>query len=417
MNFIEKELDLAKQIYGQYAISVEQAIQKCDEISVSIHCWQCDDGTGLEGSGLPMSGGIIATGNHPGKAKTFDQITADLEKAFSYIPGKKKVNVHAIYLDNKGHFIDRNEIEPQHFNKWIDWANKLDIGMDFNPTFYSHKMSESGFTLSNADEEIRRFWIEHGKRSRKIAAYMAQRTGKPVVNNIWIPDGDKEVPIDTAGPRKRLKDSLDQILSERYEGVIDAVESKLFGIGSESYVVGSHEFYMGYALSRKDVLITLDTGHFHPTETVSSKLSAVLQFAEGLLLHVSRPVRWDSDHVVNFDDETRAIMSELVRLDAFARTHVALDYFDGSVNRIMALAIGARNTRKAILEAFLQPVDFLKELEGRGDRSSRMAYTQEFKTLPFGLVWDAYCQQCGVPAGTEWITDAQNYEKAVLLKR
>lgn len=414
---ITKGLELAKEIYEPFNISVEKAIAQCDDTPITIHCWQCDDGKGLEGSGLPMSGGILATGNHPGKARTFEEITADLEKALSFIPGKKKVNVHAIYLDNMGQFVDRDEIEPKHFDKWIDWANRLDVGLDFNPTFYSHPKSESGFTLSNADEDIRRFWVEHGKRCRRIAAYMAQKTGKPVVNNIWIPDGDKEVPVDTASPRARLKESLDEILAQPYEGVIDAVESKLFGLGSESYVVGSHEFYMGYALKRGDVLITFDTGHFHPTETVSSKLSAVLGFAPGLLLHVSRPVRWDSDHVVAFDDETRAIMKELARLEAFDRIHIALDYFDGSVNRIMALAVGARNTRKALLEALLQPVKFFKELEKVGDRGSRLAYTQEFAAMPFSLVWDAYCSQSGVPVGADWISDALQYEKDVLLKR
>lgn len=403
--------ELAKEIYRSYGTDVDRAIEICNNIPITVHCWQTDDGRGLEGSGAAMSGGIQATGNHPKKATDFEEITADLEKALSYIPGEKKVNVHALYLDNMGKTVDRNKIEPKHFDKWIGWAKKNNLGLDFNSTFYSHPLSENGYTLSSSDEHIRSFWIEHGKRCRKIAAYMAEKLGKPVVLNTWIPDGEKEVPIDTLSPRLRLIDSLDQIFAEKYDNVIDSVEAKLFGIGSEAYVVGSHEFYMGYTLKRDNVLITFDTGHFHPTEVVSAKISAILPFVKGLLLHISRPVRWDSDHVVNFDDETRNIMTELVRLNAFNKVYIALDYFDASINRVIALASGARNTRKALLEALLQPNDMLKELERDGNKSARLAYSQEFKSLPFGLVWDYYCRKENVMAATLWIEDALKYEE------
>ncbi|MHB1153427.1 MAG: L-rhamnose isomerase [Eubacteriales bacterium] len=402
--------ELAKEIYASYGIDADKAMEICGSIPISVHCWQTDDGKGLEGSNTTMSGGIQATGNHPKKATNFEEITSDLEKALSYVPGVKKVNVHAIYLDNMGEFVDRDQIETKHFNKWIEWANKNHVGLDFNNTFYSHPLSENGYTLSSSDENVRAFWIEHGKRSRKIAAYIAEKTGKPVVLNTWIPDGEKEIPIDTLSPRLRLIDSLDQMFAEKYDNVIDSVESKLFGLGSEAYVVGSHEFYLGYALKR-DLLVTFDTGHFHPTEMVSMKISAVLPFLKGLLLHVSRPVRWDSDHVVNFDDETRNIMTELVRLNAFDKVIIALDYFDASVNRVIALAAGARNTRKALLEALLQPNDMLKELERSGNKSARLAYSQEIKSLPFGLVWDYYCQKENIMQTSEWIEDALEYEK------
>lgn len=416
MSLIEKGYELAKEVYAKYGVDVDEAIRRCDAVPITVHCWQADDGQGLEGSGLAMSGGIQATGNHPKRATNFEEITADLEKALSLIPGEKKVNVHAIYLDNGGSFIDRDQIEPKHFDRWIDWANAHGWGLDFNGTYYSHRLSENGYTLSNADDDIRNFWIEHGKRTREISAYIAERTGKPVVLNTWIPDGEKEVPIDTLSPRLRLIDSLDQIFEKKYDNVIDAVESKLFGIGSEAYVVGSHEFYMGYAMKRDDLLITLDTGHFHPTEMVSAKLSAMLPFVKGILLHVSRPVRWDSDHVVNFDDETRSIMAELVRLDAFDKVYVALDYFDASVNRVLALAAGARNTRKALLEALLQPTEMLKKLEKEQNNSVRLGLSQEIKSLPFGFVWDYYCEKQGVGSGSDWIAEAEAYEQGLQRK-
>lgn len=417
MSDIQKGYEIAREIYVKYGVDIDEAIEKCAQIPISIHCWQIDDVGGFEGKGGALTGGIQTTGNYPGKARNFEEMFSDLEKVLSYIPGVKKIGIHASYLDNKGKFVDRNEIEPEHFDKWIEFANKNGIGLDFNSTYFSHPKSESGYTLSSADEEIRKFWIEHAKRSRKISAYIAEKTGKPVVHNLWIPDGEKEVPIDTFSPRARLKDSLDQIFEEKYENVIDAVESKLFGIGSEAYVVGSHEFYMGYVMSRKDLAITLDSGHFHPTETVSSKLSAVFQFTDKVLLHVSRPVRWDSDHVVNFDDETRNIMSELARMQAYDKTYISTDYFDASVNRVMALGVGVRNTAKAILDSFLLPVEMLKEIEVKGDTSGRLALTQEIRALPIGLIWDAYCEKNGIPTSPEWIEDARKYERDVMLQR
>jgi len=411
---IQKGYELAKEIYQEIGIDIDRAIEICDQMPLSIHCWQGDDCTGFESKSGGLTGGIQATGNYPYKARNFEELASDLAQAFSYVPGEKKVNLHAFYLDDKK--ADRNEIEPQHFDRWIEWANKQSIGMDFNGTFFSHPLSKDS-TLSSSDETVRRFWIEHAVRVRKIAAYMAEKTGKTTVNNIWIPDGSKEVPVDTLSPRKRLAESLDEILAVKYDSVVDCVESKLFGIGSEAYVVGSHEFYMGYVLSRNNALLTLDTGHFHPTEAVSSKISPLLLFVPGLLLHLSRPIRWDSDHVVSFDEETRNIMGELVRLNVLDRVHMALDYFDASINRVMALAIGARNARKALLEALLTPVGRLIELEAKGDRSTSLALTEEWKAMPFSLVWDYYCARKGVPVGTGWIEDAKEYEQQTMRKR
>ena len=413
---IKKGYELAKEIYAQYGIDVDRAIETCDKTPLSIHCWQGDDCAGFENKGGELTGGIQATGNYPGKARNPKELRSDLELALSFIPGEKKVNLHAIYLDTD-EVVERNQIEPGHFEKWTDWACKNGLGLDFNPTFFSHEKGD-GLTLSSADEDVRAFWIEHDKRCRKIGQYFSEKTGKPCVINHWIPDGSKEVLIDTLSPRLRLKDSYNQILAEKYDGVIDALECKLFGIGSEAYVAGSHEFYMAYTMENKDkAIVTFDTGHFHPTEAVSPKISSVLAFSQSLLLHVSRPVRWDSDHVVNFDDETRAIMDEVVRMGVLDRVHFALDYFDGSVNRVVAWVVGARNTKKALLEALLQPVDKLKSLENDGDCSSRLAYTQEIKSLPFALVWDYYCQKSGCEVGLDWLEQVKKYESEVLLKR
>lgn len=417
MSNVQKGYELAKEIYQSYGIDVDRAIEKCNEIPLSIHCWQGDDICGFENSGSTNSGGIQATGNYPGKATTHEQLFSDLEMTLKLIPGEKKVGIHASYLETRNKNTDRNTISPEDFKIWADWAVDNNLGLDFNGTFFAHKMADSGYTLSSADSNIRDFWIEHGKHCRIISEYLSQRTGKPCVHNIWIPDGEKEVPIDTYSPRLRLTDSLNRILANNHPGVIDSVESKLFGIGSESYVTGSSEYYLGYSLTHNNTIITLDTGHFHPTETVSSKLSSILQFSKGILLHVSRPVRWDSDHVVTYDDELRAIMSELVRMDAFNKTYLSLDYFDGSINRIFAWVIGARNTRKAILEAFLQPVDKLQEIELCGDKSMRLAFTQELKTLPFGLVWDYYCEIQNVYIGLDWTEPVKKYEAEVQLKR
>lgn len=419
MDQIKKGYEIAKEIYAQYGIDVDKAIEICDKTPISIHCWQGDDVSGFEKAGGELTGGIQATGNYPGKARNAEELRADLELAMKFIPGTKKVNVHASYLEADG-FVDRNEIEPEHYANWADWAVEQGIGLDFNPTYFSHPKSENG-TLSAADEDVRKFWIEHGIRCRKVGAYFAERTGKPCVINHWTPDGDKEVPVDTISPRLRMKDSYDQIFeaTKDVKNVIDGIESKVFGIGAESYTVGSHEFCMGYVMSKnKDhIILTLDTGHYHPTEVVSAKLSSVFTFMDSVLLHVSRPIRWDSDHVVAFDDETRAIMDELVRLGKLENTYIATDFFDASINRIVAWVTGLRNTRKAMLNALLQPVDTMKALEAKGDLSARLAYVQEFKAMPFSLVWDYYCATKNASVGLEWLEQVRKYEKDVLSKR
>jgi L-rhamnose isomerase len=420
MSAIERAYELAREAYAAYGIDTEEAMRKLNEIPVSLHCWQFDDVLGLENTGRGLSGGIQTTGNYPGKARNFDELTKDFEKALSYIPGKNKVNIHAFYLDNGGAFVDRDAIEPHHFDSWTDWANAHGLGVDFNPTFFSHEKAADGYTLASADSGIRDFWIEHGIRSRKIAEHIGKKTGQTCVNNIWIPDGEKEFPVDTMAPRERFAEALDKMCGTGYSGgaAVDALESKLFGIGSEAYVVGSHEFVMGYVLSRQNMLLCMDEGHFHPTEVVSAKLSPALLFAKkGVLLHVSRPVRWDSDHVTAYDDETRALMREIVRLGQFDRTYIATDYFDASINRVMAMTIGARNTKKALLEALLQPVGQLRGLERDGDRSARLAITEELRAMPLSAVWDYYCRSQNVSCGMEWIRDAKAYEKAVLNAR
>ncbi len=419
MSNIEKGYELAKEIYAQYGVDVDKAIEICDQIPLSVHCWQGDDVAGFEKSSGALSGGIQTTGNYPGKARNAEELRADLAFAMKYIPGEKKVNIHASYLE-ADNFVDRNEIEPKHFDNWVNWAVENGYGLDFNPTYFSHPKSENG-TLSAADEDVRKFWIEHGIRCRRIGAYFAEKTGKTCVINHWTPDGDKEFPVDTLSPRLRLKDSYDQIFAatEDVKNVMDGIESKVFGIGLESYTVGSHEFCMGYVMNKKSdhIILTLDTGHYHPTEMVSAKLSSAYLFMEHVLLHVSRPVRWDSDHVVAFDDETRAIMDELVRIGKLSDTYIATDFFDASINRIVAWVTGLRNTRKAMLAALLQPVDAMKELEAKGDLSGRLAYTQEFKAMPFGLVWDYYCAKKGAGTGLDWLDDVRKYEKDVLSKR
>lgn len=420
MSTTQKGYELAKEAYAAYGVDVDKAMEKLDEIPVSFHCWQFDDVLGFENSGLGLSGGIQTTGNYPGKARNFGELSADFSKALSFIPGKNKVNVHASYLDNGGKAVDRDAIEPAHFDSWIDWANSEKVGLDFNPTFFSHKLADDGYTLGHRDRGVRDFWVEHGVRCRRISEYMGKKTGQVCTMNIWIPDGEKEVPIDTFGPRERFAESLDRMCTERTDERyhLDSLESKLFGIGSEAYVVGSHEFVMGYVLSRQNMLLTMDEGHFHPTEYVSPKLSSALLFAEkGVLLHVSRPVRWDSDHVVALDDETRALMREIVRIGDYSRTFIATDYFDASINRVMAMTVGARNAKKALLEALLQPVDTLKKLEAEGDNSARFAITEELKAMPLGLVWDYYCEKQGVPVGKAWIDEAKAYEKATLSSR
>ncbi len=416
---VKKGYEVAKEFYAQYGIDVDKMIEICDKTPLSIHCWQGDDVGGFEKKEGGLTGGIQATGNYPGKARTADELRSDLEFAMKYIPGEKKVNVHANYQEADT-FVDRNEIEPKHFEKWADWAVSQGIGLDFNPTYFSHPKSEKA-TLSSADEDIRKFWIEHGIRCRKIGEYFYKKTGKLCVINHWTPDGDKEFPMDTLSPRLRLKDSYDQIFeaTKDVEGVMDGIESKVFGIGAESFTAGSHEFCMGYVMSKNSdhIIMTLDTGHYHPTETVSAKLASVYAFSDHVLLHVSRPIRWDSDHVVNFDDETKAIMEELVRLGKLENTYIATDFFDASINRVVAWVTGLRNTRKALLAALLQPNDMLKEIEAKGDVSGRLAISQEFKAAPFSLVWDYYCQQKDAGVGLEWLDEVREYEKDVLSKR
>lgn len=413
---IEEKYLEAKEMYAQIGVDTDDVLKKLAEVKISMNVWQGDD---IEGflSDDEVSGGITVTGNHPGKARSPKELRQDLEKAYSLIPGKHKLNLHAIYLDTD-ETVDLNEIEPKHFEKWVDWAKEQDLGLDFNPTFFSHPMYKDGFTLASPDQEVRDFWIEHGKRSRKIAAYFGKELGQVAVNNFWVPDGYKDNPIDRLEPRKRLMTALDEIFEEELDKAytLDAVESKLFGIGAEAYTVGSHEFYMGYGLSRNK-LVCLDAGHFHPTEVISNKLSSLSLFSEGILLHVSRPVRWDSDHVVIMDDELQEIGKELVRNDLLAITHIGLDFFDATINRVAAWAIGTRNTIKAILKAMLEPTEQLKEIELKGDFTSRLAITEELKDFPFADVWNYYCQQNNVPVGLEWLKEAQAYEEEVLLKR
>ncbi|MBM4103866.1 MAG: L-rhamnose isomerase [Planctomycetes bacterium] len=416
---IEQAYRRAKEQYAQIGVNVDKAMAQLAKIPISLHCWQGDDVGGYEKVGAELSGGgIQATGNYPGKARTIEELRADVEKALSLIPGRHRLNLHACYIDNGGKFIDRNEMQPRHFRSWIDWAKANKLGMDFNPTYFSHPKATDGFTLSHPDKGIRNFWIEHGIACRKIGAAMGKALGSTTVTNVWIPDGYKDIPVDRTGPRERLADSLDKIFADKINPKyhLDAVESKLFGIGAESYTVGSHEFYMGYATSRQK-LLCLDAGHYHPTEMISEKISSVLMFCPGLLLHVSRPVRWDSDHVVILNDELFAIAQELVRSGKLDKIHIGLDFFDASINRIAAWVIGTRNMIKALLFAFLEPTAILKKAELKLDFTARLALMEELKTLPFAAVWDYYCMQKNVPVGAAWFHEVRQYEKNVLSKR
>ncbi len=399
-------------------MDTEATLDALKNVCISVHCWQGDDVAGFEAVDGDLTGGIQSTGNYPGKARTIDELRKDFAFAKSLIPGKKKLSLHAIYLDAGGKSIPRDEIAPEHFKSWIEWARENDLGLDFNPTFFSHPLSADGFTLSSDDEGVRRFWVEHGIRSRQISETFGRELGMTSVNNFWVPDGFKDIPVNRAKKRENLAKSYEEIFAlptdDRFN--LDAVESKLFGVGLESCTIGSHEFYLGCAMKHHK-LITLDTGHFHPTEFVSDKISSSLQYIDGVMLHVSRPVRWDSDHVVIFDDELKAIACEIRRGGFEKRVHIGLDFFDGSINRIACWAIGARNMEKAILWAALEPVAMLQKFEAEGDFTSRLAYLEEIKTLPFGLVWDAYCEKQGVPAGDKWIAEMKQYEKDVLSDR
>ncbi|MFK4886574.1 L-rhamnose isomerase [Lactococcus petauri] len=417
MSEVKKRYEEAKKRYAAIGVNTDEAIKKMADVKISMHCWQGDDVKGFLMPQGELTGGIMSTGNYPGAAHTPDELRQDLEKAYSLIPGKHKLNLHAIYLDTDEE-VDLNQIEPKHFTKWVEWAKKQGIGLDFNPTHFSHPMMKDGMTLSHPDKEVRDYWIEHGKRSRKIAEYMGKETGQTCINNFWMPDGMKDNPIDRYTPRKRMMEALDEIFEEKLneEYTMEAVESKLFGLGAEAYTVGSHEFYMGYGLTRNK-LICLDAGHFHPTEVISNKLSSLALFSKGIMLHVSRPVRWDSDHVVLMDDELQDIAKELVRNDLLSRTNIGLDFFDATINRIAAWVIGTRNTQKAILKAMLEPIQDLKEMELEFNFTKRIAYTEELKDFPYADVWNYFCEQNAVPVGLDWLEEVRNYEEEVLMKR
>lgn len=412
MNNNDKNYEIAKDIYKKYGIDTDQAIDKLKNIKISLQCWQGDDVSGFLNKN-ELSGGIAVTGNYPHKARTPEELRSDLEMALSLIPGKHKINLHAIYLDTDED-VELDQIEPRHFQKWVDWAKKNQLGLDFNPTCFSHRMADSGFTLSSRDEEVRKFWIEHCKRSRKIGAYFGKELGMKSVVNIWIPDGYKDNPYDKMTPRMLLKDSLDEIFSEplNKNHMIDTMESKLFGIGSESYTTGSSEFYYGYAV-KNDKAICLDAGHFHPTESIADKLSSVSLFTNEILLHVSRPVRWDSDHVVILDDELYKICQELVRNDLLHKAHIGLDYFDASINRVAAWVIGTRSLQKALLRALLEPQSILLGIEENLDSTTRLALTEELKLLPYGIVYDHLCKLENVSGSFDWLDQVKAYEKTL----
>lgn len=414
---LEQAYGLAKEVYAKVGINTDKAIKAALNVPVSVNCWQGDDVTGFEGAEGITGGGILATGNYPGRARNGEELRADAEFAFSLIPGKKRFNLHMFYAETDNKKIGRDELEPEHFKKWMAWSKKKKIPLDFNPSFFSHSLAGNG-TLSSADPRIRKFWIRHGIASRRIAAAFGENQGSPAVNDIWIPDGSKDLPADRHGPRLRLRDALDEILAVPldHKTITDAVECKLFGIGSEAYVVGSHEFYLGYA-AKNQVKLCLDMGHFHPTEVISDKISAVLLFTPGLLIHFSRGLRWDSDHVCLYSDELREVCREIFRQNALDRIDMALDFFDASINRIAAWTIGTRSLRKGILEALLEPTKLLVEAEKAGKNHERLALMEELKTFPFPAVWDKLCLEAGVPVGIDWLDPVEKYEKTTLFKR
>lgn len=417
MNIKERYLE-AKKDYEKFGINVDKVLEDLEKAKISIHCWQGDDVTGFEVSQNELSGGIAATGNYPGKARNAEELRKDLDKALSLIPGKHKVNLHAIYAETNGKVVERDEIKPEHFENWVKWAKERELGLDFNPTIFSHPKACDGLTLSHPNKEIRDFWIRHSIASRKIGEYFGKELGQTCVTNLWIPDGYKDIPSDRLGPRARLKDSLEQIyavdIDKKYN--LDCVESKVFGIGAESYTVGSSEFYINFA-ARNNIMSLMDTGHYHPTEVVSDKLSAMLLFNEKVALHVSRPVRWDSDHVVILDDELKEIAKEIVRNDALDKVIIGLDFFDASINRIAAWTIGTRNMIKALLSAMLTPNELLKKYQDEGNFTERLALMEELKTYPMGDIWNYYCEKNNVPVGETWIKEVKEYEETELSKR
>ena len=416
---ITKAYQLAKASYATYGVDTDKVMRTLATIPVSLHCWQGDDVSGFEtGQGGGAGGGTLTTGNYPGKARNADELRADLDMAFAMIPGAKRANLHSIYAETDGKKVDRDELAPEHFSRWVSWAKSRKVGLDFNPSFFSHPLAAGNFTLASADEGIRKFWVRHGIACRQIGASFGKALGTPCVTNIWIPDGYKDIPVDRLAPRQRLQKSLDAILAKPISPKLhlDAVESKLFGIGVESYTVGSHEFYMGYA-TKNNILLTLDAGHFHPTENIADKISSMLLYVPELMLHVSRGVRWDSDHVVILSDDLRELAAEIVRGCFLPRVHIGLDYFDASINRLAAWVIGTRAMNKALLLALLEPTDLLRKTEAAGDYTDRLAMLEELKTLPFPAVWDEYCQQQSVPVGAAWLDEVRKYEKTVLAKR
>jgi len=423
MNIKEKyellsRYEIAKKDYEKWGINVERALEILKGIKISIHCWQGDDVTGFELNNQSLSGGIAVTGNYPGKARNAEELRKDLDKALSLIPGKHKINLHAIYAETDGKFVDRDSIEPEHFANWVKWAKEKGLGLDFNPTIFSHEKAADNLTLSSPNKEIRDFWIRHAIASRKIGEYFGKELGQTCLTNLWIPDGYKDIPADRLGPRKRLKDSLEEIFSveidKKYN--LDALESKVFGIGAESYTVGSSEFYINF-VNKYNLVPLLYTGHYHPTEVVSDKLSAMTLFNDKVALHVSRPVRWDSDHVVIFDDELKEIAKEIVRNDSLDKVIIGLDYFDASINRIAAWTIGSRNMIKALLFALLIPHDYLRKLQDEGNFTERLALMEEFKIYPLGDIWNYYCVQNNVPVGEDWINEVNLYEEEILKNR
>ncbi|HPU97130.1 MAG TPA: L-rhamnose isomerase [Candidatus Hydrogenedentes bacterium] len=415
---VETAYGIARERYAALGVDTEAAMEKLAAVPVSLHCWQGDDVGGFEQVEAASGGGIQATGNYPGRARTPEELRQDAEKALSLIPGRHRFNIHAIYAETQGKPVDRTALAYEHFAGWVDWAKARGLGIDFNPTCFAHPKADDGFTLSHPDATVRQYWIDHCLACRRIAEQIGRELGRPCVTNLWIPDGFKDTPVDRYGFRKRLMDSLDAIYDERSDPRynLDAVESKLFGIGSESCVIGSHEFYLGYAVSR-DLLLTLDTGHFHPTEVVSDKISSVLLCVEEVLLHVSRGVRWDSDHVVALNEELEAIALEIVRNGFTDRVHIGLDFFDASINRVAAWVIGTRNMIKALLKAFLEPTETLRAMELEQNYTGRLALLEELKTMPFAAVWDMYCLRQDVPAGAAWMNEVLRYEREVLSAR
>ena len=417
-NQIEQAYQLAKERYAALGVDTSQAIKDLACIPVSIHCWQGDDVGGFENAGQTLGGGLAVTGNYPGKARTPDELRADFEQAIAVVPGRHRFNLHACYAEMSGRKVERDQLGVEQFKNWIAWARSIKIGLDFNPTFFAHPKVVGGFTLTSPDKAIRKFWVEHGIRSREIGAGIGKALGNTCLTNLWIPDGMKDTPADRRGPRECLAQSLDAIFKKKIDRKynVDSVEPKLFGIGAESYTPGSHEFYLGYAVSRQ-ILLTLDAGHYHPTEGIADKISSVLCYLPEIALHVSRGVRWDSDHVVTLTDELQAIAQEIIWGGHGGRVRIGLDYFDASINRIAAWVIGTRNMLKALLLALVAPIEKLRQLEAEGDYTSRLALMEDAKLLPCGAVWDYYCAQQGVPVGEAWLAEVKNYERTALAKR